>query len=451
MQPSDYLTVTALTTYIARKFSADPYMRQVYVAGEVSNFRQRPGHQYFSLKDDGAKINVAMFRSAFAKVKFQLEDGMRVLAVGRIGVYPPSGNYQMTIERLEPDGVGALYAAFQQLNESLQKEGLYQIHNAWPLRQYPQRVAVVTSPSGAVIQDIMTTVKRRYPQLELVLFPAQVQGDAAADDIVRQLQNVDRVGKFDAVIVGRGGGSIEDLWPFNEERVARAIAAMHIPVVSSVGHETDVTIADYVADYRAATPTAAAEYVTPVTATQAEQNVQKLAARLVRAESSALANQRARLDRARGSVMLTQPDRLYDNYLQRVDQLRMRLTASLPQRLSQTQRQLDYLQHRLTHTNLIPRISQLQQHTQDLSVRNVQATSKILRTMRQTVQADVDGLDHLSPLKTMARGYAFVTDTDGELLPSTAAFTPGDDITIHVADGTVDAQVKSVHEDTQEG
>lgn len=233
-------------------------------------------------------------------MKFQLEDGMRVLAVGRITVYPPTGNYQMTIERLEPDGVGALYAAFQQLNENLQKEGLYQVHNAWPLRQYPQRVAVVTSPSGAVIQDIMTTVKRRYPQLELVLFPTLVQGDKAADDIVRQLHNVDLVGKFDAVIVGRGGGSIEDLWPFNEERVARAIAAMHIPVVSSVGHETDVTIADYVADYRAATPTAAAEYVTPVTAAQAAVNVDKLTARLVRAETAELSTLRARLNRRAG-------------------------------------------------------------------------------------------------------------------------------------------------------
>jgi exodeoxyribonuclease VII large subunit len=447
MQPSDYLTVTALTTYIARKFSADPYMRQVYVAGEVSNFRKRAGHQYFSLKDDGAKINVAMFKSAFAKVKFELEDGMRVLAMGRIGVYPPSGNYQMTIERLEPDGIGALYAAFQQLNTNLQKEGLYDIHNAWPLRQYPRRVAVVTSPSGAVIQDIMTTVKRRYPQLEIVLFPALVQGDAAADDIVAQLQNVDRVGKFDAVIVGRGGGSIEDLWPFNEERVARAIAAMHIPVVSSVGHETDVTIADYVADYRAATPTAAAEYVTPVTKVQAALNLQKLTDRLIRAQNAILQQDRARLDRARGSVMLTQPDRLYDNYLQRVDQLRTRLGATVPRRLTQSASQLEYLQKRLAHTNLVPRIAQAQLHTQDLQRRSEQAMVKMLAQLRQKIQADVDGLDHLSPLKTMARGYAFVTDKQGELAQATKDFAVGADVTIHVADGTIGARVQSVQEE----
>ncbi|KRM56359.1 exodeoxyribonuclease VII large subunit [Lacticaseibacillus sharpeae] len=449
MAPSDYLTVTALTTYIARKFSADPYMREVYVAGEVSNFRQRPTHQYFSLKDDGAKINVAMFKSAFAKVKFQLEDGMRVLAVGRITVYPPTGNYQMTIERLEPDGVGALYAAFQQLNENLQKEGLYQVHNAWPLRQYPQRVAVVTSPSGAVIQDIMTTVKRRYPQLELVLFPTLVQGDKAADDIVRQLHNVDLVGKFDAVIVGRGGGSIEDLWPFNEERVARAIAAMHIPVVSSVGHETDVTIADYVADYRAATPTAAAEYVTPVTAAQAAVNVDKLTARLVRAETAELSTLRARLNRARGSVMLTQPARLYDNYVQRLDQLRTRLANVLPQRLGQTQNQVQYLQRRLAHAGLVGRISQLQQHVDDLATRNPRAALQVIHNQAQRAQAAAEALDHLSPLKTMARGYGYVTDPDGRLIARTSDFKVGATAVVHVTDGTVTTKVKAVTPDTK--
>lgn len=444
MQPSEYLTVTALTNYIARKFSADPYMRQVYVAGEVSNFRQRPSHQYFSLKDDGAKINVAMFKSAFAKVQFKLEDGMRVLAVGRIGVYPPTGNYQMTIERLEPDGVGALYAAFQQLNERLQKEGVYQIHNEWPLRQYPKRVAVVTSPSGAVIQDIMTTVRRRYPDLELVLFPAQVQGTAAADDIVRQLQVVDTVGRFDAVIVGRGGGSIEDLWPFNEERVARAIAAMHIPVVSSVGHETDVTIADYVADYRAATPTAAAEYVTPVTKAQAMQNVAKLAARLVRAESSLLERNRARLNRVRGSVMLTQPDRLYDNYLQRIDHLRYRLGATVPNRVAQNRQQVQYLTQRLGHVPMLNQLEQAKARVAELAVKNQQAASSLLTQLRMRMQADVDALDHLSPLKTMARGYAFVTDEQGDLVQRASSVQDGANIDVHLTDGVVTATVQKI-------
>lgn len=447
MDPSSYLTVSALTTYISRKFSQDPYMRRVYVAGEVSNFRQRPGHQYFSLKDDNAKINVAMFKSAFSKVQFKLEEGMRVLAVGRIGVYAPSGNYQMTIDRLEPDGVGALYAAFQQLNERLQKEGLYNVHQEWPLRPFPRRVAVVTSPSGAVIHDIITTVRRRYPQLEIVLFPTQVQGDAASGDIVRQLQNVAAVPGFDAVIVGRGGGSIEDLWPFNTEEVARAIAAMQIPVVSSVGHETDVTIADYVADYRAATPTAAAEYVTPITAADAQTRVRQDGERLVRAQQALLANMRARLDRSRASVMLTQPDRLYDGYVQRVDQLRMRLTATLPRQVEQMRSRLNLTTNKLLRSGVDQRVAMQRSHVADVQRRLLRAQAQLLERKREQLTRAGSALDHLSPLKTMGRGYAYVSDDDGRILQKTADYALGAQVTIHTADGRVKATVAAKEED----
>lgn len=447
MDPNSYLTVSALTTYISRKFSQDPYMRRVYVAGEVSNFRQRPGHQYFSLKDDNAKINVAMFKSAFAKVQFKLEEGMRVLAVGRIGVYGPSGNYQMTIDRLEPDGVGALYAAFQQLNERLQKEGLYQVHQEWPLRSFPKRVAVVTSPSGAVIHDIITTVRRRYPQLEIVLFPTQVQGDAASGDIVRQLQSVDKISGFDAVIVGRGGGSIEDLWPFNTEEVARAIAAMRIPVVSSVGHETDVTIADYVADYRAATPTAAAEYVTPITAADAQIRVEQDAQRLLRAQQAILAATRARLDRSRGSVMLTQPDRLYDGYVQRVDQLRMRLMATLPRRVENLRSELNLTTNKLRRSGIEQRIALQRSHVDDVARRLVVAQKQLLERKHERLARAGAALDHLSPLKTMGRGYAYVSGDDGRILQKTADYTLGEQVTIHTTDGRVKATVAAKEEE----
>lgn len=422
-------------------------MRRVYVAGEVSNFRQRPGHQYFSLKDDNAKINVAMFKSAFAKVQFKLEEGMRVLAVGRIGVYGPSGNYQMTIDRLEPDGVGALYAAFQQLNERLQKEGLYQVHQEWPLRSFPKRVAVVTSPSGAVIHDIITTVRRRYPQLEIVLFPTQVQGDAASGDIVRQLQSVDKISGFDAVIVGRGGGSIEDLWPFNTEEVARAIAAMRIPVVSSVGHETDVTIADYVADYRAATPTAAAEYVTPITAADAQIRVEQDAQRLLRAQQAILAATRARLDRSRGSVMLTQPDRLYDGYVQRVDQLRMRLMATLPRRVENLRSELNLTTNKLRRSGIEQRIALQRSHVDDVARRLVVAQKQLLERKHERLARAGAALDHLSPLKTMGRGYAYVSGDDGRILQKTADYTLGEQVTIHTTDGRVKATVAAKEEE----
>ncbi|WP_175265375.1 exodeoxyribonuclease VII large subunit, partial [Lacticaseibacillus nasuensis] len=223
MAEPEYLTVTALTQYLKRKFDFDPYLTRVAVSGEISNFRLRQNHQYFSLKDDGAKISAVMFKSAFAKLKFQPEEGMKVLAVGRVTLYPNSGNYQIVIDRMEPDGVGALYQAYEQLKAKLEAEGLF-AKNQRPLRQFPKRVAVITSPSGAVIQDIRTTVARRYPILQLVLFPAQVQGDTAAAGIRAQLKRVRAMGPFDALIIGRGGGSIEDLWPFNDEALARDLA-----------------------------------------------------------------------------------------------------------------------------------------------------------------------------------------------------------------------------------
>ncbi|MBT1019830.1 exodeoxyribonuclease VII large subunit, partial [Enterococcus faecium] len=260
----EYLTVTTLTKYLKRKFDADPYLERVYLTGEISNFRLRANaHQYFSLKDDHAKISAIMFKGAFQKLRFQPKEGMKVLVVGRISLYEAGGSYQIYVEHMEPDGIGALYQELEERKEKLMKEGLFQGPKKM-LPRFPKRIAVLTSPSGAVIRDIITTVKRRYPIVQLVLFPTVVQGNQAADNVVRNIQRVEEMGNFDTMIIGRGGGSIEDLWPFNEERVARAIYQANTPVISSVGHETDTTIADLVADVRAATPTAAAELAVPV-------------------------------------------------------------------------------------------------------------------------------------------------------------------------------------------
>ena len=265
MQRENYLTVTALTKYIARKFTYDPYLERVYLVGEISNFRLRERHQYFSIKDENAKIEAVMFQSNFSRIKFKPEDGMKVLVTGRIEVYEQTGKYQINIETMQPDGVGALYQAYEQLKAKLAQEGVFSRPKR-PLVKFPKRIAVITSPSGAVIRDIITTTRRRYPIVQLVLFPAEVQGEYAKDSLVGRLKEVNARGDFDTIIIGRGGGSIEDLWPFNEEEVARAIAASKIPVISSVGHETDTTLSDLAADVRAATPTAAAELATPVLA-----------------------------------------------------------------------------------------------------------------------------------------------------------------------------------------
>lgn len=450
MPTHEYLSVTTLSAYLQRKFDQDPYLGRVYLTGELSNFRLRPGHQYFSLKDDHAKISAVMFKSAFSKLKFTPESGMKVLVVGRVTMYAASGQYQIVIEHMEPDGVGAFYQAYEQLKAKLEKAGAF-AQNQRPLRQFPTKVAVITSPSGAVIQDIRTTVARRYPGLQLTLYPAVVQGDGSAKDLVRQLHRVAENGDYDAVIIGRGGGSIEDLWPFNDETVAQAVLEMPMPVVSSVGHETDTTIVDFVADHRAATPTAAAELVTPVTLVDALNGIAQYRSRITAAMQNRLTALQERLARSQKSVVLTQPNRLYDQYVQQVDQLRTRLNQVM-------QSQLDVLAHRvsLCRTALAPRNLQLRLNTQAQVVQQLrqrlnQATTVELANKRQAMQSAVAGLDHLSPLKILGRGYTYVTDENGKMLKATADYQVDSAVTIHTQDGEVTARVLNAKENNANG
>ena len=259
-----YLTVTALTKYIKYKFDHDHHLEEVLLEGEISNFKHNSrGHFYFTLKDDNAAISVTMF-STFAKtVKFNPEDGMKVFVKGNVTVYEPSGTYQINIKEMKSDGIGDLYLAFQKLKEELSKEGLFDPKYKKQLPKFPKFIGVITSPTGAAIRDIINTIGRRYPLAQVILYPAIVQGDDAKKDIVKQIKKANDNGLCDVLIVGRGGGSIEDLWAFNERIVAEAIFESKIPVISAVGHEVDFTIADFVADMRAATPTAAAELATP--------------------------------------------------------------------------------------------------------------------------------------------------------------------------------------------
>ena len=259
-----YLTVTALTKYIKYKFDHDYNLEEVLLQGEISNFRHNSrGHFYFTLKDENASISVIMF-STFAKtVKFEPKDGMKVFVKGNVSVYEPQGTYRLNIKELKSDGIGDLYLAFQKLKEELEKEGLFDPKYKKRLPMFPNTVGVITSPTGAAIKDIINTISRRYPLANVVLYPAIVQGDGAKDNIVKQINLANEQNICDVLIVGRGGGSIEDLWAFNERVVAQAIFDSHIPIISAVGHEIDFTIADFVADMRAATPTAAAELATP--------------------------------------------------------------------------------------------------------------------------------------------------------------------------------------------
>lgn len=418
---ADYLTVSALTSYLKRKFTADPYLKEVYVTGEISNYRQRPGHQYFSLKDDGAVLNATMFKFAFQKLQFKLEPGMKVNAVGHMDLYAPNGSYSLIIDKLEPDGVGALYQAYEQLKAKLAEEGLFnQLQR--PIPRFPKKIAVITSPSGAVIRDIMTTVQRRYPIAEIVLYPAVVQGDGAVPSLTAQMTAVAESGDYDVLIMGRGGGSIEDLWAFNEEAVARQMLTMPMPIISSVGHETDTTIADFIADQRAATPTAAAELATPVPLADLWLGIQQMQQRLVNQMQRQVVNSQERLQRLQNSYVLTQPARLYEGYLQRLDIAQQRLQQSVVTLATQRRHQFDLIAPRLTN-----------------------AMTRQTENAEQRVGKAVAGLQLVSPLAILARGYS-VVEQDGHILNSVADVTLQEDVLIRLADGQVTATVTKKEE-----
>lgn len=444
---TNYLSIAAITAYLKRKFDADPYLERVYLTGEISNFRLRPNHQYFSLKDDQAKISAVMFKQAFSKINFTLQEGMKVLVIGRISLFESTGNYQLYVEHMEPDGVGALYQAYAQLKEKLAKEGLF----ARPKRElprFPKRIAVVTSPSGAVIRDIITTVQRRYPIAQIVLYPTVVQGEKATADIVKNLERIAAAGNFDTVIVGRGGGSIEDLWPFNEEAVARMIANMPIPIISSVGHETDTTIADLVADVRAATPTAAAELAVPVL-TQEIVAIKEKQLRLEQAFLRQLEYRKQRYAALANSYILRQPERLYESKIQKVDLLTQRIQQHMATRISRETERMNHVFYRLSPQRMESNVKQKQQELQYHTARLQQAITQSMAQKQQHANQTIQALDLLSPLKIMSRGYSYAIKQE-QIVRSINQLSPQDQLTLHLSDGQAIVEVVDIekgHED----
>ncbi|MGL4644022.1 MAG: exodeoxyribonuclease VII large subunit [Vagococcus fluvialis] len=436
-----YLTVTALTKYIKHKFEADPYLERVFLTGEISNFRMRPNaHQYFSLKDDKAKISAIMFKGAFNKLKFQPEEGMKVLVIGRISLYEPGGSYQIYIEHMEPDGVGALYQALEKRKRALQEEGLFKEAFKQPLVKYPKKIAVITSPSGAVVKDIITTTKRRYPIVQLVVFPTLVQGDKAADDIVKRIKEVDALDDFDTMIVGRGGGSIEDLWPFNEERVVRAIFESRTPIISSVGHETDVTLADLVADVRAATPTAAAELATPVLREEILK-IKEKESRLIQGMDNQIKHKKQKFDHLSESFVFKQPKRLYEAFSIQLDTLNRRLEQSLNSEIKQKEKEFIQLVKRLETQNPKEDINLAKQKVNYLNEKLTQSIDLTMKDKKRNLIQLMTNLDMLSPLQTMLRGYSYVT-IDDQIIKSTNDVDVKQVVNIHLSDGEVTAEIK---------
>ena len=441
----EYVTVSALTKYIKYKFDKDPHLGRVYLTGEISNFRLRPTHQYFSLKDENAIISATMFQSAFKKIQFRPEEGMKVLVIGKVSVFEKSGQYQINIEHMEPDGVGALYLAYEQLKKKLEAEGLFSLPKK-PIPQFPKKIAILTSESGAVIQDIQTTVARRFPIVQLVLYPTVVQGVHAVNSILKNLDLVEKE-DYDVVIIGRGGGSIEDLWAFNEEPVVRRVAELSIPVISSVGHETDTTLIDFVSDMRAATPTAAAEIATPVLM-EIHQQLRNLQTRLEQALSRQLQIKRERMQALANASIFQNPERIYQVYQQRVDQLEMRLQQMMQQSVQHKRQQLLKNQHRLELGSPSRRVQTEKQVLQYLAKRLEQAQGQLMKDKKQQFQRVIQQLDLLSPLKIMNRGYGILQQEE-TIIKSVDQLEVNQELTIQLVDGTVRSKVTSVEKGNQ--
>ena len=438
-----YLSVTTLTKYLKMKFDKDPYLERVYLTGQVSNFRKRPTHQYFSLKDDHAVIQATIWSGIYQKLGFDLEEGMKINVIGRVQVYEPSGSYSIIIEKAEPDGVGALAIQFEQLKKKLTEEGLFQERFKQPLPQFSKRIGVVTSRSGAVIRDIITTVSRRFSGVDILLYPTKVQGDGSAEEIARNIARANQRDDLDLLIIGRGGGSIEDLWAFNEEIVVRAIFESRLPVISSVGHETDVTLADFVADRRAATPTAAAELATPVTKLDLLAHLQNQEKRMATAVRNVLSKKQESLKKCSQSVIFRQPERLYDSYLQRLDQLQLRLKQSLRTRISDNKQLVQARTHRLVQLSPVTKIQRYQDRLGQLD--------KLLRSQMALVYdakvAEVKRLSEallmLDTSRIVARGYAIVKKEES-VVDSVESLKKKDQVTLLMRDGQVELEVKDV-------
>ncbi|HER1339765.1 TPA: exodeoxyribonuclease VII large subunit [Streptococcus pyogenes] len=440
---ADYLTVTHLTKYLKLKFDRDPYLERVYLTGQVSNFRKRPTHQYFSLKDESAVIQATMWAGVYKKLGFDLEEGTKINVIGRVQLYEPSGSYSIVIEKAEPDGIGALALQFEQLKKKLTAEGYFEQKHKQPLPQFVSKIGVITSPSGAVIRDIITTVSRRFPGVEILLFPTKVQGDGAAQEVVANIRRANQREDLDLLIVGRGGGSIEDLWAFNEEIVVQAIFESQLPVISSVGHETDTTLADFVADRRAATPTAAAELATPITKTDLMSWIVERQNRSYQACLRRIKQRQEWVDKLSQSVIFRQPERLYDAYLQKIDRLSMTLMNTMKDRLSSAKENKVQLDHALANSQLQTKIERYQDRV---------ATAKRLLMANMASQYDSqlarfekaqDALLSLDASRIIARGYAMI-EKNQALVASVSQITKGDQLTIKMRDGQLDVEVKDV-------
>lgn len=411
--------------------------------GEVSNLSYpSSGHCYFTLKDAGAQLRCVMFKSAVKNLKFRLTDGMALIARGRISVYDQRGEYQLICEYMEPAGIGALQTAFVQLKEKLAHEGLFAEAHKIGMPRFPRKIGVITSPTGAAIHDILNVLKRRFASLEVLLYPVRVQGEGSALEIARAIDEMNQLAGVDVVIVGRGGGSLEDLWAFNEEVVARAVYRSKIPIISAVGHETDWTICDFVADLRAPTPSAAAELVIE-SSDELRNQIEAFSHRLRRTVETLLVAHDSRLEGLRRA--LHDPRTMLGHLAQRMDDLTGRLELGLSVALSRRRDRFERLQQTLQHNDPKGKIDTLRQRIALLSVRTERLLAQRLEGIRQEFGDNAARLEVLSLLKTLARGYAIATrGSDGMVVTDADSLVTGEQLLLRLYRGQVRCRVESL-------
>lgn len=442
-----YLTVTALTKYIKRKLDIDPHLRSVWLKGEISNFKHHSrGHMYMTIKDDHARIQAVMFAGNNRYLKFTPENGMHVLIHGDISVFEASGQYQIYIQRMEPDGFGSLYMAFEQLKKKLSLRGFFADDHKKKIPVFPNRIGVITSPTGAAIRDIITTIKRRYPVAEITIIPALVQGVHAGNDIARAVRLANERNHFDVLIVGRGGGSIEELWGFNEQIVAEAIYESHIPIISAVGHETDITISDYVADMRAPTPTGAAELAVPsIVDVMATIDARKRS--LQQSMEHILTNEDRHLNRLMRSYAFRYPEQLLRQKEQELDKLSERFRKNAQAITAKESEKLTQLKIRLLSLHPRKQFTQASKDSTFLTKRLYQVMETRLKQKNATLHTLIEKLTLLNPLETMRRGFSITYTKEGNILKEKKDVKMDDRITVKISDARLDCRVMDIRED----
>ncbi|MGL4522004.1 MAG: exodeoxyribonuclease VII large subunit [Bacilli bacterium] len=439
------LSVSSLTRYLKAKFEHDPHLKSISIKGEISNFvyHTRSGHAYFQLKDSGAQIKAVMFKSRFSSVGFAVKDGMEVIVEGQVSVYEQSGVYQLYVNRMEQDGVGQLYLQYEQLKKKLELEGLFAQERKRTLPYFIKTVALITSPTGAAVQDMIRTIRRRSPIVKIVIIPAVVQGNDAPNSLVNALHFAYTQSDIECIIIGRGGGSIEDLWAFNDEQVVRTVAQSPKPIISAVGHETDFVLTDFVADMRAETPTAAATFVTNVEWSKWVETITLLQARCRTAANAHIEQKRKMYEQLIARIQSHSPQRYKERQSEHYYQLHERLVLSMQQRIKADNQVFQQLQGRIRNvTPLVVNIKRQQDEHKHLHNQLLKSYAQYIEQQRQKLSHSLRRLNDLNPLEIMQRGYGVVYNEQKEVITSVEQVQVSKPLTIALKDGQLHCKIE---------